>query len=219
MLKIEGLENREQRTESREQIADPFWQTLLERRSLRRYTDQPVPRALLERLLTAAIWAPNAHNRQPWRFTVVTESAMQRRLAEAMAARWEQDLLAAGADPTFTGRRAATSRQRISSAGALVLGCLTLVDMDHHSDPERQRLEGLMAAQSLALALGNLLLAAHHEGLAACWMCAPLFVPDLVRSVLTLPPDWEPQALITLGYPAETRTSARRPLSEIVLWR
>ena len=68
-----------------------------------------------------------------------------------------------------------------------------------------QRLEWLMAAQSTALALGNLLLAAHHEGLAACWMCAPLFAPDIVRDVLDLPADWEPQALITLGYPAETR--------------
>ncbi|MEZ4580208.1 MAG: nitroreductase family protein [Caldilineaceae bacterium] len=43
----------------------------------------------------------------------------------------------------------------------------------------------------------NLLLAAHAHGLGACWMCAPLFVPDLVRTVLDLPPAWEPQALIT----------------------
>lgn len=219
MLNVEGLESKEQRSEIRDQAADPFWRTLFDRRSLRRYSTQPVPPVLLERLLTAAIWAPNAHNRQPWRFAVVTQAETQRRLAEEMAERWEQDLLADGVDPAIARRRAAISRQRITGAGALVLGCLTLADMDHYPDPERQRLEELMAAQSLALALGNLLLAAHHEGLAACWMCAPLFVPDLVRSTLALPPDWEPQSLITLGYPAETRTSARRPLQEIVLWR
>jgi len=203
--------------------SDPFWRTLLDRRSVRRYTGQPVPRGLLERLLTAAIWAPNAHNRQPWRFAVVAQAEAQHRLAAAMAERWERDLLADGADPALAGRRAAISRQRISGAGAVVLGCLTMTEMDHYPDPQRQRLEELMAAQSLALALGNLLLAAHHEGLAGCWMCAPLFVPDLVRETLELPPDWEPQALITLGYPAgypaETRTSARRPLSDVVLWR
>jgi F420 biosynthesis protein FbiB-like protein len=199
--------------------SDPFWRTVFDRRSVRRYSDQPVPRALLERLLTAAIWAPNAHNRQPWRFAVVTQVETQRRLAEAMADRWQHDLLADGADPVFAGRRAAISRQRIGEAGAVVLGCLTMTVMDHYPDRERQRLEGLMAAQSLALALGQLLLAAHHEGLAGCWMCAPLFVPELVRQTLDLPPDWEPQALITLGYPAETRTSARLPLDDVVIWR
>lgn len=199
--------------------ADAFWRTLLQRRSLRRYTGQPIPRVMLERLLTAAIWAPNAHNRQPWRFAVITEAETQRRLAEVMAQRWEVDLLADGADPAFVQRRAAISRQRIASAGALVLGCLTMVEMDVYPSPDRQQLEWLMATQSLALALGNLLLAAHHEGLAACWMCAPLFAPDLVRSALDLPPDWAPQALITLGYAAETRTQTRRPLTDVVLWR
>lgn len=199
--------------------ADPFWQTLLDRRSIRRYTDQPIPRDLIERLLFAAIWAPNAHNRQPWRFAVVTQAETQQRLAEAMAQRWEKDLLADGADPAYTQRRAAISRARITSAGALVLGCLTMSEMDRYPDPERQRLEWLMAAQSLALALGNLLLASHHERLAACWMCAPLFAPDLVRSTLDLPADWEPQALVTLGYAAETRIQTRRPLSEVVCWR
>lgn len=198
---------------------DSFWRTVFERRSVRRYTEQPVPRALLERLLTAAIWAPNAHNRQPWRFAVITQAALQQHLAALMAARWEQAQLAGGGDPAFAARRAAISRRRIGDAGAVVLGCLSMAEMDRHPDPEDQRLEGLMAAQSLALALGNLLLAAEHEGLAACWMCAPLFVPELVRQTLDLPADWEPQALITLGYPAETRSSTRRPLSDCVLWR
>lgn len=198
---------------------DSLWRALYERRSIRRYSAQPVSPALLERLLTAAIWAPNAHNRQSWRFAVVNRAETQQHLAEVMAQRWELALLADGADPVFAKRRAGVSRQRITGAGALVLGCLTMAEMDHYPDPDRQRLEGLMAAQSLALALGNLLLAAYHEGLAACWMCAPLFVPDLVRSTLDLPADWEPQALITLGFPDETRTSSRRPLTEVVVWR
>ena len=124
-----------------------------------------------------------------------------------------------GVEPALARRRADISRARISSAGALVLGCLTMAEMDRYPDPERRRQEWLLAAQSTALALGQLLLAAQHEGLAACWMCAPLFAPDLVRQALDLPADWEPQALITLGYPAETRTSTRRPLEEVVVWR
>lgn len=200
-------------------FSDPFWRTILDRRSIRRTSAAPVPRALLDRLLIAAVWAPNAHNRQPWRFAVVTERDRQRQLAERMAEKWEQDLLAGGADAAMAARRAAISRTRIGGAGALVVGCLTMVEMDNYPDPHRQQLEWLMAAQSLALALGNLQLAAHHEGLAACWMCAPLFAPDLVRETLDLPADWQPQALITLGYAAETREKTRRPLEEVVLWR
>ena len=76
-----------------------------------------------------------------------------------------------------------------------------------------------MAVQSVALACQNLLLAAHAAGLGACWMCAPLFVPALVRQVLDLPEAWQPQALLTLGYPAEAKTRDRAPLIERVVWR
>ena len=198
---------------------DPFWRTIYTRRSIRTYSDQPIPRALLERLLTAAIWAPNAHNRQPWRFAVVTDRSRQQQLAGRMAQRWEQDLLTKGLDEAKVRAQIERSRTRIMCAGALVLGCLTMREMDAYPDERRQRLEWQMAVQSTALALGQLLLAAHHEGLGACWMCAPLFAADVVRSALDLPGDWEPQALITLGYPAETREKTRKSLEEVVLWQ
>jgi len=198
---------------------DAFWRTLYTRRSIRQYSDQSVPRSLLERLLTAAIWAPNAHNRQSWRFVAVTERSSRQQLADSMAQRWEHDLLADGLDSQKVRAQIERSRARIMGAGALVVGCLTMADMDHYSDDYRQRLEWQMAVQSTSLALGQLLLAAHHEGLGACWMCAPIFVSDIVQDVLALPADWEPQALITLGYPAETKEKTRRPLEEVVLWR
>jgi nitroreductase len=73
-----------------------------------------------------------------------------------------------------------------------------------------------MAVQSVAMALQNLLLAAHAEGLGACWMCAPLFCPDAVQTALDLPDDWEPQALISLGYPAGPgKQRPRKPLADV----
>jgi len=64
-----------------------------------------------------------------------------------------------------------------------------------------------------------MLLAAHALGLGACWFCAPLFCPDVVKKVLRLPSDLEPQALITLGFPAEEpKPPPRKPLSEVVRW-
>jgi coenzyme F420-0:L-glutamate ligase/coenzyme F420-1:gamma-L-glutamate ligase len=91
-----------------------------------------------------------------------------------------------------------------------------MADMDRYPD-KRQRAEHLMAVQSTAMAVQNLLLAATADGLGACWMCAPLFCPDVVRAALALPDDWEPQALVTLGGPADTGKPATRwPLAERV---
>ena len=76
-----------------------------------------------------------------------------------------------------------------------------------------------MAVQGTAMAGQNLLLAAHALGLGACWMCAPLFCPEVVAAELELPPDWQPQGLVTLGWPAQTRRRGRKPLAEVALWR
>jgi F420 biosynthesis protein FbiB-like protein len=189
------------------------------RRSIRRYTNEPISEALLVELLDAATWAPSAHNRQPWRFCVVTGAEAKTALSTAMGEQWRADLAADKADPDFIERRVAISHARITGAAALVVACMTMVDMDSYPDPARAQAEWTMATQSVALACQNLLLAAEANGLGACWMCAPLFVPDLVRRVLTLPDNWEPQALITLGYAAESKEKDRSPLASRVVWR
>lgn len=200
---------------------DLFWGAIRGRRSLRRYAAQPVPAELVERLLEAAHWAPSAHNRQPWRFVLLHDLATRRRLADAMAANWQADLLADGVDPALVSRRAAISIERISTAPLAILPCLDLDSLDRYSDPQRQQREWQMGVQSVALACQNLLLAAHHHGLAACWMCAPIFCPELVQAILDLPALLEPQALLTIGYPPDDapRSKERAPLATRVLMR
>ncbi|RMG93910.1 MAG: nitroreductase family protein [Chloroflexi bacterium] len=192
---------------------------LMSRRSIRRYTSDPIPDNLITQLLTAASWAPSAHNRQPWRFVVIRTPAAKQTLADAMGQKLRADLEADNVPPNIIEKDIGRSRQRITSAPLLFLLCLTMTDMDTYPDPFRQQNEWIMAVQSVALAGQNLLLAAHALGLGACWMCAPLFCPDTVRQTLNLPPDWEPQALITVGYPAERRQKERHPISSRVLYR
>ncbi len=189
------------------------------RRSIRRYTDEKVSPAVIEELLEAATWAPSAHNRQPWRFCVVTQDATKRKLSAEMGRRWRADLAADASDPAFIERRVQISHARLTGAAALVVACMTMESMDSYPDAVRGHAERTMATQSVALACQNLLLAAHVHGLGACWMCAPLFVPSLVCDVLQLPLTWNPQALITLGYPAETKEKDRVPLASRVIWR
>jgi coenzyme F420-0:L-glutamate ligase/coenzyme F420-1:gamma-L-glutamate ligase len=198
--------------------------TLLEiiqtRRSIRRYTAEPVPPEVMERLLSAAIWAPSAHNRQPWRFAALTAPGTKERLARAMGDRLRADRLADGDDPEVVRRDAERSHARLTQSPVVIAVCLTMADMDKYPDERRSRAEYLMAVQSVAMAVQNLLLAAHAEGLGACWMCAPLFCPDVVRTTLGLPEAWEPQALITLGYPANGgKPTQRKSLEVVTLWR
>ncbi|WP_374688144.1 nitroreductase family protein [Promineifilum sp.] len=190
-----------------------------DRRSIRRYEARPVPRETIHQLLTAATWAPSAHNRQPWRFVVIETDETKRRLAAAMGERLRRDLTADGVPAEAIERDAARSYARITGAPLLILVCLTLADMDIYPDERRQRHESTMAAQGAAMAGQNLLLAAHALGLGACWLCAPLFCADAVRETLALPADWQPQGVITAGYPAETKEKARAPLETRVLFR
>lgn len=199
--------------------ADPVLNTLFQRRSIRRYTDAPVPHALVEQILTAATCAPSAHNRQPWRFAVLETCEGKEMLAAAMGERLRRDLQADHVPEAIIEQDVHRSYARITGAPVVILLCLSMRDMDTYADEKRQKHEHHMAIQSAAMAGQNLLLAAEALGLGACWMCAPLFCPDVVRSALSLAEDWQPQGLITLGYPAQTRTSERAPLETKVLWR
>lgn len=187
------------------------------RRSIRRYTAQAVPPAIVERLLTAATWAPSAHNRQPWRFVSITTAETKARLARAMGERLRADRLADGDAVEAVEADAARSYARITGAPLVVAVCLTLEEMDAYPDARRRNAEYLMAVQSVAMAVQNLLLAAQAEGLGACWMCAPLFCSEAVIGALELPQEWQAQALVTVGYPVGVgKPAMRRPLDEVV---
>lgn len=189
-----------------------------ERRSIRRYLDQPVSAEVIERLLAAATWAPSAHNRQPWRFAVLMAQDTKTRLALAMGDKLRADRLADGDAPEIVDQDTSRSYARLTTAPVVIVACLTMADMDPYPDTRRKKAEYLMAVQSVAMALQNLLLAAHADGLGACWMCAPLFCPEAVRESLNLPADWEAQAIITLGYAAnEGKLPIRRAVSEVML--
>jgi F420 biosynthesis protein FbiB-like protein len=190
------------------------------RRSIRRFDDRPVSRALLERILRTACAAPSAHNSQPWRFAVVSAGGERRRLADRMADEFRRDLRADGLTEEVVETRASRAVDRLLCAPAAVVLCSTTSDRTRFADQRRNQAETTMALQSVSLAGGQLLLAAHAEGLGACWMCGPLFAPQAVRETLRLPDDWEPQALIVLGWPAEQPTARdRRPLDDMVIWR
>ncbi len=181
------------------------------RRSIRKYQAKSVPKKMVEEILTAAGWAPSAHNAQPWRFIVLDDPAVKRRLAEAMAKAWASDM--AKDSSAVEPKKFKLRVERFATVPALVIACLSMEGMAKFPDEKRQGCERDLAMQSLAAAVQNMLLAAHSLGLGACWFCAPAFCKETVRQVLKIPSDIEPEALIAMGYPAEKPpVPPRKPL-------
>ncbi|HMB22035.1 MAG: nitroreductase family protein [Chloroflexota bacterium] len=171
------------------------------RRSIRRFKADPVPDSVIQSILTTATYAPSAHNRQPWRFAVLTSPVVKARLAEAMAQDFERDLLRDGAPPERIQVQIERSKERTTSAPVAIILCLDMSEMDMYPDEKRQQAERTMAIQSVAAAGLQLLLAAHAEGLGGVWVCSPLFAQEVIRKTLGLSETWEPQGMFFVGYP------------------
>jgi len=198
---------------------DRFYELAATRQSIREFRPDPVPATLIERLLAIACQAPSAHNRQPWRYVVLAQDEARQRLVRAMSERFRADLEQDGLPAEQVDRLVDRGRRRLLDPPVVILLCMTLEDMDRYPDAARQAAERTMAVQGVALAGGQLLLAAHAHGLGGCWVCAPLFVPEIVRANLDLPAGWDAQAAIILGWPAEAgRDRDRRPVAEVTRW-
>lgn len=196
---------------------EALYQVVQSRQSIRSFRAQPVPQPVLNRMFMAAIRAPSAHNRQPWRFLVLEDEVSKDKLARRMGERLERERLADGDERHAVQRDVARSYRRIIGAPVVVVVCLTIEEMDRYPDERRMQAEHHMAVQGVAMAAQNFLLAAVAEGLGACWMCAPLFAPEEVQRSMDLPDSWEPQGLILLGYPARPgRIRSRKPLEEVL---
>ncbi len=158
---------------------DQTIQLIQTRRAIRRYTDEPIPQALLEKLLETTMWAPSAHNRQPWRFAVLTTHAEKSMLAHAMGTRLRADRTNDGDDAAIIEKDVARSYARITGATAVIIICLSMSAMDIYPDQRRTDAEQTMAVQRPDMAAESLWLRASAAVVGACWLFGSLFVPLL----------------------------------------
>jgi F420 biosynthesis protein FbiB-like protein len=187
------------------------------RRSIRRFKPEAVPDSVLTEILRTATFAPSAHNRQPWRFCLITDVAVKQNLAGEMSKEFQRELAVDNLARDEVNKRVARSRERMMRAPVIVILCVDMSEMDRYPDTRRKKAEYIIASQSAANAGMQLLLAAHAEGLGGVWVCSPLFVQETIQSALGLPKSWEPQAMFLLGYPAESPSMrARKPMDQIV---
>ncbi|MBW2305070.1 MAG: nitroreductase family protein [Deltaproteobacteria bacterium] len=143
------------------------------RRSIRSFTDEPVDKETLIKLLEAAVWAPSGGNGQTWRFVVVTEKSMMKKIKMV--------------SPGLLG-----------DPPALIVIAQDMEAARHKGGkmgPESiTKMDSAMAAQ-------NILLAAYEMGLGTCVIAS--FHPGAVAKLLGMPEHILPHLLVSIGHPAK----------------
>ncbi|TCL76386.1 nitroreductase [Hydrogenispora ethanolica] len=183
-------------------------EAIYQRRSIRKYKDDPVPKEVVGRLLEAATLAPSASNSQPWAFAVIQDR--DRLLgysdrAKALFLEWFKNQ----ADPQ--GYLALLSKPDFNifyDAGTLVI----IYSRYGNVSP--------MALGDCCLAAENLMLAAHGLGLGSCWIgFATLLVNDpAFKEELGIPQDYQAVAPLILGYPEAVPSGYSRKPPEVLVW-
>lgn len=183
-----------------------------ERRSVRAYTGEPVGSAVVRELLSAAVRAPTAMHREPWRFAIVQNGATLQRWSDRAKAMLLQREAAIGWGAMALPRPAAVPLARdpgfnlFYDAGTLIVVC-------------RSRKERFAEADCW-LAAGNLMLAAQARGLGTCvvGLALPVLNSAAVKRELRIPPGGAAVAPIIVGHPRERADPEPRKPAEILRW-
>ncbi len=205
-----------------------IYEVMNSRRSIRKFQQEIPSRDVIERLIEAAITAPSASNKQPWRFLILTNNDTKKRLADAVRAAVNR--IAAHIEPDFekSFRAYGDYFTRFEEAPVVIIPLyrpMTLLSNMLDDDLSKQDKNGITHMEnnsgliSTSLAMQNLLLMAHELGLGASGMTGPLVAQDSIRDILALPASWEVVAFVPVGFPAEAPDpKPRKSIEAVTRW-
>ena len=201
-------------------------ETIRQRRSIRRYRPEAIPKELVLRMLEAARLAPSASNCQPWRFLIVVDAEEKRRLREMAGYPFVETapmVVVCAADlDTYSPHSSALRYRELLDSGILESFA------DQPPDPKLgarlSRLRELdragivrMAFANTYIAIEHLVLAAASMGIGTCWVGA-VDESEEVRALFDLPESIIIVALVAVGYPTEEpRPRPRLGIDDILL--
>ncbi|WP_156297206.1 coenzyme F420-0:L-glutamate ligase [Mycobacterium paragordonae] len=177
-------------------------QAQLLRRSVRRFSDEPVPPAVVESAVAEALTAPAPHHTRPVRFVWLQDPVTRTRLLDRMKEKWRADLTGDGRPADSVERRVARG-QILYDAPEVVIPFLVPDGAHSYPDAVRTEAEHTMFTVAVGAAVQALLVALAVRGVGSCWIGSTIFAADLVREELALPTDWEPLGAVAIGYAAE----------------
>jgi iodotyrosine deiodinase len=186
--------------EEMRQRAIDFRTHMQRRRTVRHFSDRPVPREVLEECLLTAGSAPSGANMQPWHFVVVSDPQTKHEIRIAA----EQE------ETEFYYRRAPQAwLDALSVIGTdehkpflEAAPCLIVIFGKNHSIlPDGRRVTNYYVNESVGIAMGFLIAAIHNAGLVSLTHTpSPM---GFLNSMLNIPPDEKPFLILVVGYPAE----------------
>ncbi len=179
-----------------------IYQALYGRRMAWKFKDQPVDREAVERMLEAAVWAPNHRMTEPWRFFVLDKDSQARKKAADLA--YEFALERSGNE-----RRAEGTRQAVADPPMVMYVYNT-------PGPNEETTKENYAA--VCCAIHNVALAGVAEGLAVTWETGGAARHHKLGETLGAEEDWMMVAMISVGVPDEEPDSRRTPVSNFVHW-
>jgi nitroreductase len=183
--------------------AASFRDDLLRRRSVRQFSDRPVPAEAIENCVRVAASAPSAANQQPWHFVVVRDAAMKRRIREAAEreefafyhGRAPQEWLNAVA-PLGTNEY----KPYLEIAPCLIVIFARIFDVV----PDGTKAKNYYVNESVGIAAGMLITALHHAGFATLpHVVSPM---GFLNAMLNRPSNERPFLIVVAGYPAPGAT-------------
>ena len=184
-----------------------FFEVVLSQRACRSFADRPVDDELVARCLTAATHAPSAENLQPWVFVVVRDAAPREAVGDLTRRLWHQ-----AGRPHSEGRLSPAMLAEVErGAEGGIAGAPVLVVV---CGDARIGLEPTLPS-SVYPAVQNLLLAANACGLGSAMTTLATMAAAELRTLLDLPEEVHPMAVVPLGWPAAPLGPPRRlPLAE-----
>jgi len=195
-------------------------ETIRQRRSIRRYRPEAIPRELVLRMLEAARLAPSASNRQPWRFLIVVDAEDKKKLRHTAGYPFVEKaplVVVCAADlHAYSPRSGALRDRELVDSGILQSFAGQLPDPRRARELDRTSVVRSVVANTY-IAIEHLVLAAASMGIGTCWVGA-VDQSEEVRALLDLPESIIIVALVACGYPAEEpRPRPRLEMEDILL--
>ncbi|MEM7229479.1 MAG: nitroreductase family protein [Planctomycetota bacterium] len=200
-----------------EEASRQFYDIMRQRRSIRMFSDRPVSRETIENVIRAAGTAPNGANKQPWRFVAVQDAGLKHEIRLA-AEEEEREFYSRRASETWLNDLTpfGTDDQKpfLDIAPWLIIVFKIMKDDNPRTDSDQV----YYVNESVGIATGLLLAAAHHAGLATLTHTpSPM---KFLAEVLRRPSYERPFLLIPVGYPADdcvVPAIERKPLEDIMV--
>jgi nitroreductase len=180
--------------------AAEFYTHLRRRRTVREFSDRPVPREIIENCLRAAGTAPSGANQQPWHFVLVSDPAVKRQIREGAEAE-ERAFYRERASEEWLEALAPLGTDEHKPFLEIAPYLIAIFAQNYGLGPNGEKIKHYYATESVGIATGLLITAIHHAGLVSLTHTpSPM---NFLNKILNRPANERPFLILVVGYPQE----------------